>query len=448
MITLPALFLSTLVLSSLALAGSDTTRLTVLADDRDAKRLQAAQVVVEQEETVAAPLLDDGSCPNDLPGDGIWCAQLNVRKAETLSLGVLEGDQRLGTVSVFLPNADQAQVALRTRSSQPALVLDMTAETPAYAGTADQAPKASDAILLQISLDDSSARHLAAPLLSLKDRDVAPVQALDDGSLWKDVAGDGIYRADLSFERSAEVTLLVEDQGQALGSFDLQLPFSNRAELLLRYRGDPPQLLLIDESQESADDQILLHLRIDDSEVQRLQAPVVHAEQDGVEPARASDDGSVLGDQAGDGIHSALLLLRREPFLALRLRDGETDLGSLEIPLPASNAATITIATQEGSPALQLKSALAGMIESGGETEGAAGGASPTPTPGSAAPGAHTAPAGSAASGAGSTLVLWLNLGLFLLLFAYLRVSLRRTVRDELRPLQERLTQWIERHGP
>ncbi len=174
-----------LALTLLALAEGDQVRVTLVVDDRDAKRLSAAQVVVEQNPPVVAPLTDDGTCPGDMPGDRILTACMDIQKRESLSFGVLEGSQRMGAFNLFLPNADEATVSLRTKEGAPALLLDMAAETPMYAPSDQQeAETPRDRILVMVSIDDRTGALLRDPELRAMDRDdVDPVRPSDAGLL-------------------------------------------------------------------------------------------------------------------------------------------------------------------------------------------------------------------------------------------------------------------------
>ena len=333
-----------LALSSLALAGDDQIRVTLVVDDREAQRLSGAQVVVDHSPPVTASLTDDGSCAGDMPGDHILAACFDIQKSETLSFGVLQGGQRLGAFNLFLPNAAQATVSLRARAGSPALLMDMAAEQPAYSapdGPGDETrPK--DKILVMVSIGGALGRELRNPQLRAMDRDDAePVMASDAGLLLGDKAGDGIWRADLAVMRTATLELGLFDGDRFEGSATFPLPAKQRAYVRIRSSSEQGTLdIELSEDAPDADrelDRILVMVTIDDSTDGGLVAPELRLlDRAGVEPVAAGDAGLLLGDKAGDGIWRADLLIDRTATLELGLFDGEREVGAVEVELPSN----------------------------------------------------------------------------------------------------------------
>jgi hypothetical protein len=333
-----------LALLSFALAGDDQIRVTLVVDDREARRLGAAQVVVEDQPPVTASITDDGSCAGDMPGDHIAMACFDIRRRETLSFGVLEGGQRLGAFNLFLPNAAQATVSLRTRAGSPALLMDMAAEQPVYSDPegpgAETRPK--DRILVMVSIGGELGRGLRAPELRAMDRDDAePVEASDAGLLLGDKAGDGVWRADLAVLRTATLELGLFDGGRFLGTVELPLPAKQRAYVGIRWDADGEGLAFeLSEEAPDADrelDRILVMVSIDDSASGRLAAPELRLlDRAGAAPVLAGDAGLLLGDRAGDSIWRADLLIERTPSLELALFDGREEVGVVQVELPSN----------------------------------------------------------------------------------------------------------------
>ena len=351
-----------------ALATGDAIRVDLLVDDREARRLSAPQVLVEQEDLLATPLLDDGTCPGDLPGDKIFAACFQVQRRETLTFGVLEGDQRLGSFNLFLPNASEAAISLRSRQGVPALLLDMAAETPLYAPTEQAAPEAArDRILVMVSIDDSAERVMTAPVLEITDRDgVSPVSASDEGLLLSDQAHDGVWRADIPVLRTPTLSLALKDEDELLGEITFALPASQRSSVTLVRRGEPPILVALSEAElaamaeeaaqqgpETPADHILVMVSIDDTANAELQAPTLEiTDRAGVDPVTASDDGLLFSDEPGDGVWRADVSVLRTPTLSLALKDEDELLGEITFALPASQRSSVTLVRRGDPPAL------------------------------------------------------------------------------------------------
>ncbi len=343
-----------LLLVALAVAGGDRIAVTLLVDDRGVGRLDEAQVVVEEDEApVTAPITDDGACAGDMPGDGIHVACFSIRKRETLSFGVLEGSGRLGAFNLFLPNADEATVSLRTRQGNPALLMDMAAERPVYSAPdqdrGDRTPR--DRILVMVTIDDRVARGLKAPELRALDRDDQdPVQASDAGLLLGDRAGDWLWRADMTVLRTDELTLGLFDGGRKLGEASVTLPAKQRAYLRMELEGGELVASLSEEApaadavEEESSPTILLMLGVDDSALESLVAPEIRVtDRAGVEPVRASDAGLLLGDRAEDHVWRADLTVERTDTLDLALVDRGETIGELQLELPPKRRAYVVI---------------------------------------------------------------------------------------------------------
>jgi hypothetical protein len=368
-----------LVLLPLAVAGDDGIRVTLVVDDREAQRLSAAQVVVEEQPPVTAPLKDDGSCAGDMPGDHILTACFDIRRRETLSFGVIEGGDRLGAFNLFLPNASQATVSLRARAGSPALLVDMAAEQPRYSapegpGSQDR-PK--DKILVMLGLEARTGRTFVAPRLRPMDReDGEPVQASDAGLLLGDRAGDGLWRADLTVVRTETLTLGLFDGGELLGEVELPLPERPRAFFSLSLGEDGLSAQMLDRVPSPEDgpmDRVLLMLSIDDGASRSLAEPILAVvDREGVEPVAASDAGLLLGDVFDDGIWRADVSVVRTDEVTLRLLDGEVALGEVTVPIPARPRVAYTLRVLEGEPGLAavLEQELPSVLSPDDEVEG------------------------------------------------------------------------------
>ena len=346
----------------------DSIQLTLVLDDRRATRVRQPVLVVEQEGAVPVPLSDDGSAPADVPGDHIWVAFTEVRKVETLSFGILEGEQRLGSFNVFLPNADNASFTLRSRQGTPALVIDVAAEVP---------------------------RIVTAPEVPIKEVPVmeAPI---------------------------VEVPVM-EAPTAAVSTPSVDAPLVIVAA---------PASFTDEEDPESyPEDTIVVNVALDDREAQRLVAPLVLGDQEGMEPVAATDDGAVVGDVPEDGIYFAQIVASRAQYMGVTVMDGASSLGVLTVFLPTAGKAIVSLKTREGVPALAFNS--------------------------DAAPGGGAVPM--SATGSGQyyaarrggcdqfSAVLWVTIGFFGLVFAYLRAVVRQTWQEEVRPFLRKVEQYIDR---
>ncbi len=349
-----------LALISLAVADGDQIRVTLVVDDREVERLSGAEVVVDAQPPVSAPLTDDGSCSGDMPGDHILAACFDIQKRETLSFGVLQSGQRLGAFNLFLPNASEATVSLRAKAGSPALLMDMAAEQPMYSDPegpgSETRPK--DKILVMVSIGGELGRGLRNPELRAMDRDdTEPVAAGDAGLLLGDKAGDGIWRADLAVLRTATLELGLFDGQRFLGSVELPLPAKQRCYVSLREGDSEGELIFqLDQEAPAADrevESILVMVTIDDSADRSLAQPELRVlDREGVEPVLAGDAGLLLGDRADDGLWRADLMIERTATLELGLFDGERAVGRATVDLPSKRRAYVELEPVDQEPGL------------------------------------------------------------------------------------------------
>lgn len=317
---------------------------------------------------------------------------------------------------------------------------------PALLGLAlAQAPPAPpETVSVRVAIDDRGPRRLVAPTLELEQAGLAPVPFSDDGTVEGDVVQDGIQMATADAERRQEMTFRVRDQGVVLGSFDVSLPATGSADFALKTKpGDPPLILDLSappmptrgdrsgqpgEGEElAADDQLLLHVFVDDRALARLQAPRLVVVQPGVEPADLLDDGSGPRDTAGDRVFGVAVTVSRAQHVTLLVRDRGVDVGSAKVFLPSTDQADVNLVTLDGDPGIELRS---------------------EPT----AVGGTDAPAGSGAAVTGGTdrfvHVLWVAIALFAMAFAYLRSVVATRWEDEVQPLLARLRRHLDRVAP
>jgi len=345
---------------------------------------------------------DAGLLLGDKPGDGVWRADLSIVRTDTVVLELLDGETSLGEVEFALPAKPRAAVRVSAATDGPGLIAELQRELPG-----ELSPDGDiETSLLRISIEDSTERSLGAPVVVIEGQEgVDPVAASDDGLLASDKAGDGTWRADVTVQRTPTVTLSLEDGGVSLGKALFSLPAAREVAVSLVRKGSPARLTVTTEALSSLSDQnsMVVVVELDDRAAALLEEPIISVDQDNVEPKAALDDGSVPGDVAGDHIFIAELELVRNPRVVITVNDGDTMLGSLDAPLPSSDSTTIRIRTRHGSPPVALVQEL---------DVGAGGG-------------------GTGAGSGNLWLIVWLNIGLFVVLVAWVRRTVRRAVQRE-----------------
>ncbi|MCK6507655.1 hypothetical protein L6R53_30530 [Myxococcota bacterium] len=312
--------------------------------------------------------------------------------------------------------------------------------------------------LLVVAIDDRDGRGLAAPSLRLEPPGSAPVDVamLDDGSLVGDVPGDAIWMAAHAVPTGASVGLVLREGGSASPRVELAVGSGERSFFAFKRvadgglspdpaarpvegvgapmarEGDPlvvqaaPVAATGDADAGLGVDQVRVRVVLDDRAATRLAAPRLRVDQAGVEPVALTDDGTLEGDVAGDGIWRAEVVVRRTQYLALSVLEGQGDLAKLTVFLPSTGQAEIALRTTEGEPAVELT-------------------AEPQATGGATAPGGASA-SGDALAGADRLgAVLWTLIALFAVAFAWVRGVAWRAWRDEVRPALGRLERHLDR---
>ena len=140
-------------------------------------------------------------------------------------------DEGVELATFSLPLASDASdqdLALKTRSGDPPLVVDTAA--PAVPSAAEAGGTA-DRITVRLIVDDRALSRLQDPRLLTDQAGVAPVELRDDGRLDGDVADDQLWMAVVEVARSQYLSLEVEDRGQEVGKLSVFLPSSSEAEV-------------------------------------------------------------------------------------------------------------------------------------------------------------------------------------------------------------------------
>lgn len=269
----PLLAAAALLLSGPARAqeeGASGIALRVAVDDRVGKRLTAPRLVVDQPGVEPVVFQDDGQIPGDVPGDRIFVARITVAKAEHLSLGVAEPEgPPLGMLTVSLPASGSSDVALKTATGAPALLLDARAPSMPGAAAADPggsrlvvtaAPtgdtvsaddEGADRITVRFLVDDRAADRIDGDARVVVDQSGAqPARLVDDGETAEDEdADDDIYAAELQVSRAQYLgfSILLDGRDEPLGELSVFLPSTSEALVRVRTSEDAAGLELMTE---------------------------------------------------------------------------------------------------------------------------------------------------------------------------------------------------------
>lgn len=109
-----------------------------------------------------------------------------------------------------------------------------------------------------------------------------------------------------------------------------------------------------------AEDSILIRIAVDDRQVQKLQAPVM---QIGQERVVLTDDGKTTADVPDDSIFVGQSKFIRTDALSLKLWDGESEVGALEVSVPQLSEVTFQLKTTKTGMILDLNAPLMPSIE-------------------------------------------------------------------------------------
>jgi hypothetical protein len=101
----------------------DSIDIVLIVDDRSLGRLVEPVLLVDQVDIPKMAIRDDGSVPGDTAGDGIWMAELSVRRSEFLIMNLIDEGAQVGQLKAFLPSSDEAEIRVMTTSDGSGLEL-------------------------------------------------------------------------------------------------------------------------------------------------------------------------------------------------------------------------------------------------------------------------------------------------------------------------------------
>ena len=436
---------------ALATVLADSLVIRVAVDDRQFDRLDSPKVIIEGLETA---LLDNGALPGDVASDKIYVGQINIQHQQSIVLRVLNVDgTTIGEVEVSVPKASSATYQLKT--SEKGVVLDLNApnmpireaKAPDDAtasllvqGTereTDSVGEGQSEILFQIN---AKSRSLQEPIVTLNDRPEWTMLT-DDGSVEGDVAGDGMFMGMISLPSRENLGFQVSDSGRVLGNLEALLPSAQGVLIALRYNEFGLSGVSYDENGEtgtmvvqatpkgeqiastSESDKIALTVHLDDRLLQRLKIPALSFVAQKGAGTNFRDDGTNGDTEGEDHLWIASTVLERDEFVQLKVIDEEQEQGQLTVFLPSTSEAVVWLRSTENGIKLV--------------TEPTQGNTSSTTT-------TVEVSGGTAVTNDRLAHVLWVVLTLFAIAFAYVRTVVSQHWSSEVKPLLNRLHNFLE----
>ena len=216
----------------------------------------------------------------------------------------------------------------------------------------------------QVLLIDASTRALTEPMVTINDRPEW-VMMNDEGGLFDEEAGDGIYTGVLTLPSSESLGFQVADNGKTLGNLEASLPSAQGVQIQLSYSkfglssldsntGGETGSMVVQATPKgerivstSASDKIALTVYLDDRLLKRLQIPAVTFVEQESAGVNFRDDG-INGDEEGtDHVWMASTVLEREEFVQLQVIDDSVEQGQLTVFLPSTSEAVVWLRSTE-----------------------------------------------------------------------------------------------------
>jgi hypothetical protein len=214
-------------------------------------------------------------------------------------------------------------------------------------------------VWLQVTIDDTAAKRLRAPMLVVQ----GTYRALfvDDGLSTGDIADDYNWVATLAMPYKKDVELELRDQQQIIGRFDVSLP--NNESTGFKLKAEKDAMLAVEngvvkisssqyepylgsakaaELEPASQGRSRLRVVVDDSSERLLQRPRLLLNEKGTEMTTLQDDGELEGDIPGDFIWVGELELNRSEMVAVTLQDKGRSLSRMIVRLPAEPGAQVT----------------------------------------------------------------------------------------------------------
>lgn len=443
----------------LQIAYAEEILVRIAVDDRQLQRLSEPQMQVGE---ARFELTDDGTQTADVPNDSIFVGQAELPKRDAVSLKLWDGEEEIGTLEVSVPKLSEVTFQLKT--TKTGIILDLNAplmpsmEAVPYSKAEDIVLVQAKAVkkeeikgaikegLNQIRLSiDASETPLTAPIFVLSATDKS-TRLFDDGALDGDEKGDQIWCLEKEFSPTEFLEGAFYDGAKLLGRVKIALPSAqvSKASLVYNQFGlmiKNAKLRTADavvedslvvqaapkgEAVSSSNDQIALTVYLDDRLLQKLKAPILAVEQEGVELVSFLDEGTGGDETAGDHLLIAKLLIARSEYAQIMISDQDEEQGTLRVFLPSTSEAVVWLRTSENGVKLISE---------------------PTPTKATVSPageGTGTGTSTTQVSADKLAHVLWVGIALFAIGFAYVRRSIHDRWEQEVKPILVKMEQFID----
>ncbi len=221
-----------------------------------------------------------------------------------------------------------------------------------------------DSLVVRVAIDDRQFNRLDAPVIVIEGLETS---LLDNGALPGDVANDQIFVGQVNIQHQESIVLEVRNgDGARIGSVEVSVPKASSTTYQLKTSSkgvvldlnapnmpireaeapeDSTPPLLVQGTERSTDGvpegQSAIWIQID-ATAKNLQEPMVTV-NDRPEWTLLTDDGTVTGDQAGDGIFVGQLVMPAQESLGFQVSDSGRVLGNLQASLPSAQGVLIAL---------------------------------------------------------------------------------------------------------
>ena len=352
------------MLMSIVFAGEDQL-LRIAISDTEEKKLRNPVVMVNG---VLIPVFDDGTMPGDVKEDGIWVTSSFVPMGGSTIVLLKEGDVALGEVQISLPQTNAHTVQLKTTST--GVIVDRNAPKMPWQGEGQLSlgaealtgvASAGDGnVRLRVLFNDQPMKSMSRPVLYFGGKKVSFV---DDGNDPSDTALDNIWIGWIDVPRQEKVRIRLGDEELAIGFVDASLPATPAASIMV-YRLPSglsrfaTQLRAVEKSVVQATallgaaprmkggvPMVMLNVLMDMRGRTEIEQATIQYKE---EVIPLSDDGSIAGDEAGDGIYMASFNVEQSNTIELSIYDGSESVGATTVFLPESGRAQVKLQLNNG----------------------------------------------------------------------------------------------------
>lgn len=225
-----------------------------------------------------------------------------------------------------------------------------------------------DSLVVRVAIDDRQFTRLDSPQVIVEGLETA---LLDNGALPGDVAGDNIYVGQVNIQHQQSIVLRIQNtDGTTIGEVEVSVPKASSATYQLKTSekgvvldlnapdmpireakapDDATASLLVQGTERETDSvgegqsEILFQINGKD---RSLKEPIVTL-NDRPEWTMLTDDGTVEGDIASDGVYMGMISLPSRENLGFQVSDNGRVLGNLEALLPSAQGVLIALRYNE-----------------------------------------------------------------------------------------------------